>query len=90
METVEKAGCEGGAGSDCREEEEVPTGCEVTGWSIWSPCSQSCGSGLKVLTMIHNVINDIYYFLSLLSVSTKLRQFFIHFSLSAILNFLDL
>ena len=33
----------------------IPARCGVTDWSNWSPCSQSCGSGIHVRTRLYRI-----------------------------------
>jgi len=57
VDVVMKQTCQG-LTSTCSEdvqEEVIPDSCSVTDWSNWSPCSQSCGSGLHVRTRLYTV-----------------------------------
>jgi len=59
VETVMKQTCNGERAVCAAEEVEViRPECGVTDWSSWSPCSQSCGSGLKVRTRLYRVSKE--------------------------------
>ena len=59
VETVMKQACQGKRDICAPEELEiVRPECGVTDWSNWSPCSQSCGSGLKVRTRLYRVSKE--------------------------------
>jgi len=59
VETVMKKTCSGErAVCGAEEVEFVRPECGVTDWSSWSPCSQSCGSGLKVRTRLYRVSKE--------------------------------
>ena len=56
VNTMMKKTCSGErAVCGAEEVEVVRPECGVTDWSSWSPCSQSCGSGLKVRTRLYRV-----------------------------------
>jgi len=59
VEIVMKQSCKGDREVCAPEEVEVVRPeCGVTDWSNWSPCSQSCGSGLKVRTRLYRVSKE--------------------------------
>jgi len=55
VDTMEKKVCEGGLECSPGEVEVINPECAVTSWSDWSPCSVSCGTGLKVRTRLYRV-----------------------------------
>ena len=58
VDTVMKQSCAGArrqCSGDQETQETIPETCPVTQWSNWSPCSQSCGSGLHVRTRLYTV-----------------------------------
>lgn len=47
VDLVEREPCTGVL-QECLETEEVDPKCQVTAWSDWSPCTASCGKGVKL------------------------------------------
>ncbi len=51
VELVEKEICMGHV-PQCQEVEEIDPKCSVTQWSEWTPCTVSCGKGVKIRTRL--------------------------------------
>ncbi|KAL1506661.1 hypothetical protein ABEB36_005985 [Hypothenemus hampei] len=58
VSTVEKEKCMGPPCGSVKQEEEDPM-CPTTTWSDWSPCSASCGKGVKFRQRLLLVIPDL-------------------------------
>jgi len=66
----------GGSQNECLagQIEWIDPSCAVTEWSLWSPCSVSCGSGIKVNTGLPTMDET-----NPVSVKGRFKKFFVEF-----------